>query len=167
MAGKKRSGNTVEIVRKLAEPIAAELGLTIWDVQFLKEGANWFLRIFIDRPEGIGIEDCENMSRAINGPWDDLDPIEQSYCLEVCSPGINRELTRPEHFKALLGEPVAVKLIRPLEDGRRDVAGILEGFEDSVIALRQEDGEELRVPKKDTSSVRLIEDDFVEDFENE
>ena len=71
MAAKKKGGNTVALVRRLAEPIARDLGLMLWDVRFVKEGADWFLRIFIDKPEGIGIEDCEAMSRAINGPDED------------------------------------------------------------------------------------------------
>lgn len=166
MASRKKSGNTVEIVRRLAEPIAQELGLTVWDVRFLKEGAQWYLRIFIDKPEGISIDDCEAMSRAINDPLDRLDPIEQNYCLEVCSPGISRELTRPEHFQAFLGAEIAVKLIRPLEDGTRTLIGLLKSYEDSVITLENpEDGQIAAIPKKETSSVRLYEDDFVEDLE--
>ena len=165
MAAKKKGGNTVALVRRLAEPIARDLGLMLWDVRFVKEGADWFLRIFIDKPEGIGIEDCEAMSRAINGPLDELDPVEQSYCLEVCSPGINRELARPEHFEAFLGAEIGVRLIRPLPDGRRSLSGTLESFEDSVITLATEEGERLSVAKKDASWVRLVEDDYLEDLE--
>ena len=135
MAAKKKGGNTVALVRRLAEPIARDLGLMLWDVRFVKEGADWFLRIFIDKPEGIGIEDCEAMSRAINGPLDELDPVEQSYCLEVCSPGMNRELTR-------------------------EIAGILEDYRDSTMILRMEEGDERSVARKDASSVRLMDDDF-------
>jgi ribosome maturation factor RimP len=169
LAAKKRAGNTVEIVRKLAQPIAEKLGLMIWDVRFLKEGAQWYLRIFIDKPEGIGIEDCEAMSRAINAPLDEADPIEQSYCLEVCSPGIDRELVRPEHFAAFIGSKLLVKLIRPLEDGRRELTGILTGYsDDQVISLQIDGGENNSIAKKDTSSVRLVEDeDFVEVLGNE
>lgn len=165
MAAKKRSGNTVEAVWKLAQPFAEELGLSIWDVRFLKEGAEWYLRIFIDKEEGVGIEDCEAMSRAINKPLDDLDPIDQSYCLEVCSPGLNRELTRPEHFEAFLGAPVGVRMIRPLEDGSRMVTGTLLSYEDPVITIGKEDGETISITKKETSCVRLMEDDFLEDLE--
>ena len=87
MAAKKKGGNTVALVRRLAEPIARDLGLMLWDVRFVKEGADWFLRIFIDKPEGIGIEDCEAMSRAINGPLDELDPTYgQPYTFTVSSP---------------------------------------------------------------------------------
>ncbi len=165
LASKKKSGNTVETVRKFIQPYAEELGLSIWDVRFLKEGAEWYLRIFIDKPDGVGIEDCEAMSRAINRPLDELDPIDQSYCLEVCSPGINRELARPEHFEAFLGAEIGVRLIRPLPDGRRSLSGTLESFEDSVITLATEEGERLSVAKKDASWVRLVEDDYLEDLE--
>lgn len=161
LALKKKNGNTVDIVWKLAQPIAAELGLTIWDVRFLKEGADWFLRIFIDKEGGIGIEDCEAMSRAINKPLDDLDPIEQSYCLEVSSPGIDRELVRDEHFQAFLGMPVKVKLIRPLADGRRELTAELKDFADGVMTLQPEGLETISLAKKETSWVRLVEDDFV------
>ncbi|HEX3039670.1 MAG TPA: ribosome maturation factor RimP [Caproiciproducens sp.] len=161
MAYSKKGGNTVEAVRKLAEPIAAGLGLSVWDVRFVKEGADWFLRIFIDKPGGIGIDDCEAMSRAIDAPLDELNPIEQSYCLEVSSPGINRELTRAEHFAAYPGAAVQVKLIRPREDGARVLTGTLQDYKDGVITLRTDGGETAALAQKDVSSVRLAEDDFV------
>lgn len=151
----------MEAVRKLAEPIAAGLGLSVWDIRFVKEGADWFLRIFIDKPGGIGIDDCEAMSRAIDAPLDELNPIEQSYCLEVSSPGINRELTREEHFAAYAGAAVQVKLIRPREDGARVLTGTLQEYKDGVITLRTDSGETAALAQKDVSSVRLAEDDFV------
>ena len=171
MAGSKpsksrRPGNTAAAVWKLAQPIAEGLGLTVWDVRFVKEGALWYLRIFIDKPEGVGIEDCEAMSRAVNSPLDQLDPIEQSYCLEVSSPGINRELTRPEHFEAFLDCFVIAKLIRPLEDGSREVGGILRSRnEDGSVLLQigEEETETMTIAAKDLVSVRVMEDDFLED----
>ena len=147
-------------VAALAAPIAEQNGCTLWDVEYVREAGQWFLRVYIDKPEGIGIEACEAMSRAINGPLDELDPVEQSYCLEVCSPGMNRELTRDEHFAAYLGAPVQVKLIRPDEDGQRVIAGILEDYRDSTMILRMEEGDERSVARKDASSVRLMDDDF-------
>ena len=162
MGGKKR-GNTVEIVRGLAQPIAQELGLFLWDVRFVKEGADWFLRIFIDKPDGIGIDDCVAMSRAINDPLDRLDPIDQAYCLEVCSPGLNRELTRDEHFEAFLGWPVEVRLIRPLEDGRRELTGVLEeysGGPGGELLLHMEEEEPLRIARAAVSRVRLSDDEI-------
>lgn len=121
----KKKGSTTEIVRALAEPLAKELGLIIWDVTFTKEGADWYLRIFIDKEGGVGIDDCVDLTRAINPVLDSEDPIPQEYTLEVSSPGINRKLTRPEHFEAFLEAPVRVKLIRPLENGVRELEGIL------------------------------------------
>ncbi len=161
MAYKKKNGNTVETVWKLAAPIAAGLGLSVWDVRFLKEGADWFLRIFIDKEGGVGIEDCENMSRAINGPLDELDPIDQSYCLEVSSPGIDRELVREEHFRAFLGSVVHVKLIRPLEDGLRELAAVLEDYRENTMVLQTEEGVTISLAARDASSVRLVDDDIV------
>ncbi len=171
MAGSKKSkggrpGNTAAAVWKLAQPIAESLGLTIWDVRFVKEGALWYLRIFIDKPEGVGIEDCEAMSRAVNGPLDELDPIDQSYCLEVSSPGINRELIRPEHFETFMDCFVIVKLIRPLEDGSREVGGILRSYqEDGSIVLQtgEEETDTISITAKERVSVRVMEDDFLED----
>ena len=159
MPSKEKSrGNTVTSVRALAEPIARELGLSIWDVRYEKEGGLWYLRIFIDKPEGVGIDDCEKMSRAINDPLDELDPIEGSYCLEVSSPGINRELSRPEHFEAYLDFAVVIRLIRPDENGEREIAGILKSYEDGKITICDEAGNSRTVAKKETASVRLLEE---------
>ena len=157
MAGKGKGGNTVAAVWQIAEPIAKQLGLELWDVRFLKEGGSWYLRIFIDKEGGILIEDCENMSRALDVPLDEADPIEQSYCLEVSSPGIERELTRDEHFNAMLGEKIKVRFIRP-RDGKRDFGGVLEAFDGKQITLRLESGEGLCFEKKEASYVKL--DDF-------
>lgn len=159
---KKSSQNTAQVVWDFAEPFARELGLSIWDVRFVKEGALWYLRIFIDRPEGVTLDDCEAFSRAINDPIDQLDPIQQEYCLEVCSPGIDRELSRPEHFEAFLGAVVSVKLFRPLPDGPKEFIAILHQFSGAVLTVETQDGQMLEIPKKDTVSVRLC-DDYVED----
>lgn len=161
LAYKKKNGNTVEVVWELAAPLAAELGLSVWDVRFLKEGADWILRIFIDKVGGIAITDCEAMSHAINKPLDELDPIEQAYCLEVSSPGIDRELVREEHFKAFLGAAVQIKLIRPMEDGCRELTGKLKEYQDNGILIQMDEGEDILLAKKDTASVRLADDDFV------
>lgn len=155
-------------VWRLAEPIAAELGLSIWDVRFVKEGAYHYLRITIDKPEGsVDMDDCERMSRAVNGPLDELDPIDCEYCLEVCSPGIERELTRPEHFAAYIGAVLNVRLIRPLENGQKELVAILHSYEDNVMELETQDGEFFHIEKKNASSVRLNEEyvDIDEDEE--
>ncbi|MBR5112762.1 MAG: ribosome maturation factor RimP [Clostridia bacterium] len=154
---KGKGGNVVAAVWQIAEPIAKELGVEIWDIRFLKEGADWFLRVFLDKESGIGIEDCEAFSRAIDKPLDELDPIEQSYCLEVSSPGLERELTRPEHFERYKGEKIKVRLIRPV-NFQRDFSGILEDCDKSRITLHLEDGSAMDLDKKETSYIKL--DDF-------
>lgn len=157
-----KGGNTVAAVRSIVEPIAEQLGLSIWDVRFLKEGTQWYLRIFIDKQGGVSIDDCVDMTHAINGPLDEADPIEQAYLLEVSSPGIERELTRPEHFEKCIGEKIMVKTIRPV-DGKREFKGVLEGYDEGNVTLRSEDESGLTFTKKEVSWIKL--DDFNTDSE--
>ena len=155
----KKKGSTTEIVRALAEPLAKELGLIIWDVTFTKEGADWYLRIFIDKEGGVGIDDCVDLTHAINPVLDSEDPIPQEYTLEVSSPGINRKLTRPEHFEAVLEAPVRVKLIRPLENGVRELEGILiDVAENGDFEVITEEDTTVTFTRKECASVNLIED---------
>ena len=156
-----KGGNTVAAVRAIVEPIAGQLGLTVWDVRFLKEGTTWYLRIFIDKDGGVSIDDCVEMTHAINKPLDEADPIEQAYCLEVSSPGIERELTRDEHFFKCIGQKIKVKTIRPI-DGKRDFKGVLESYDNGNIGFRAEDGSGLVFKKKEVSFVKL--DDFSDEF---
>lgn len=157
MAEKKKHLNTVEAVAELVQPIIEDMGLSLWDVRFVKEGANWYLRIFIDKDSGVSIDDCENVTRAIDQPLDELDPIEQNYFLEVSSPGIERELIRPEHFDAFLGAPVMLRLIRPDEKGERDIRGVLTAHDRESVTVML-DGQERVIKKKDTVYIKL--DDF-------
>lgn len=152
--------NTALTVRSIAEPLAKELGLKIWDVRYLKEGTQWYLRVFIDKDGGVGIDDCVEMSHALDKPLEEADLIAQSYTLEVCSPGIERELTRPEHFEGFIGSKVTVKLIRPI-DGKRDFKGVLESYDNGAVVLRAEDGSGISFEKKEASWIKL--DDFNEE----
>lgn len=156
---KKKRGSTTDVVRALAAPLAAELGLTLWDVTFTKEGADWYLRIFIDKPGGVSIDDCVDMTHAVNPVLDSEDPIPQEYTLEVSSPGINRKLTRPEHFEAFLEAPVHVKLIRPLENGVRELEGILiDVLENGDFEIITDEETTVTFTKKECAAVHLIED---------
>ena len=157
MASKGKGGSTVNTVWEMAEPIAKSLGYELWDVRFEKEGANWYLRIFIDKEDGISINDCVDMSHAIDKPLDEADPIEQSYCLEVCSPGLERDLKRDSHFEKCIGEKIMVKLIRPV-DGQREFKGTLESYDNGNFELLLDEGTKLMINKKETSYVKL--DDF-------
>ncbi len=155
---KNKQGNTVEAVTQLVKPIIEQMGLRLWDVRFVKEGASWYLRIFIDKDSGVTIDDCEAVSRAVDKPLDDLDPIEQNYCLEVSSPGIERELIKDEHFDAFLGAPVMIKTIRPDDNGERDFKGTLIAHTKDDITVVLENGEQTVIKKKGTVYIKL--DDF-------
>ena len=124
--------NSAEKVYELIKDAVAAEGVGLWDVRFLKEGASWYLRVFIDKPEGISIDDCTNVSHAIDPIIDEADPIDVSYYLEVCSPGIDRELTRRRHYEESVGKPVRLKLYKAY-DGKKELTGTLENVgEDSV-----------------------------------
>lgn len=126
-------------VFSLIEETVASCGVELWDVRFLKEGASWYLRVFIDKPEGISIDDCTNVSHAIDPVIDEADPIDVSYYLEVCSPGLERELIRPEHFEKKVGEKIKVKLYKAI-DGVKEFIGILKSA-DNGVTLETENGE--------------------------
>lgn len=124
--------NSAEKVYELIKDAVAAEGVGLWDVRFLKEGASWYLRVFIDKPEGISIDDCTSVSHAIDPIIDEADPIDVSYYLEVCSPGIERELTRRRHYEESVGKPVRLKLYKAY-DGKKELTGTLENVgEDSV-----------------------------------
>ena len=144
------SSKTVEIVKKIVEPAIKELGLELWDVRFLKEGASYYLRIFIDSENGIDINDCTNVSHAIDPLIDEADPIDKAYYLEVCSPGLERELREDHHFQKCIGSPIKIHTIRPI-DNERDIKGILkEKTKDAVILSNG-----MVIEKGNISSVKL------------
>ena len=153
------AGNTADRVRELVAPAVQSLGLRLWDVRYLKEGADWYLRVFIDSDKGIDIDDCTNTSRLIDPMLDEADIIRSSYYLEVCSPGLERELVRPEHFTAMLGRSVRLHLVRPFE-GEKDFVGILKSYENGDITLATEDTE-LKFQKPMISKVKL--NDYMEE----
>ncbi|MGN0491160.1 ribosome maturation factor RimP [Ruminococcus sp.] len=156
---KSKGGVTVSKVWELCEPIVKDFGLSLWDVRYVKEGADWYLRIFIDKEGGVDITDCEKVSRAINTPLDELDPIENAYCLEVCSPGIERELVRDEHFMQFIGADIMVKMRRPIEGIGKDFCGVLKGYDDGMVTISDHSGEnEVTISKKDAAWIKL--DDF-------
>ena len=127
---KNNSGkNIASTVRELVAPVAEEMGYYIWDVEFVKEGADKYLRITLDNEEGININDCERFHRAIDPVLDEADPISESYVLEVSSPGIERELKYPEHIDACEGWDVEVKLYAP-KNGTKQFRGVLLGYDD-------------------------------------
>lgn len=142
-----------QLVAQLAGPIAAAQGCTLWDVEYVREAGTWFLRVYIDKPGGVCIDDCEAVSRAVSDLLDEADPIEGSYTFEVSSAGADRTLKKPEHFAQMMGQEVEVKLYRARE-GRKDFVGVLSGYEAGDVTLGQ--GEQaVTFPKKDVAQVRL------------
>lgn len=126
--------NAAERVYSLIRKTVEEQGVSLWDVRFVKEGASWYLRIYIDKPDGITIDDCTNVSHAVDPIIDSADPIDVSYYLEVCSPGIERELTRPEHYAAMLGKKITVRLYKA-KDGTKELTGLLKSSDKDGIVL--------------------------------
>ena len=145
--------NSAERVYELIKDAVEAEGVRLWDVRFLKEGAAWYLRVFIDKPEGICIDDCTNVSHAIDPIIDEADPIDVSYYLEVCSPGIERELTRSRHYEESLGKQVRLKLYRAY-DGKKEITGTLEDVTEENVTLVTE-GNALTVERKNISKANL------------
>lgn len=168
MAAKSgRGGNTVAAVCEMVKPITDELGLVLWDVVFEKEGAYWYLRVYIDRDDGMpDMNDCENVTRPLSKLLDEKDPIEQSYILEVGSPGLGRELKKKEHFLRYMECPVRIRFIRETERGEKEIIAALKEYnKDSVTVAR--DGEERVIKLADTAFIRLYDDEdiFDDDFD--
>lgn len=128
-----------EKVYALVKETVESCGVNLWDVRFVKEGASHYLRIFIDKPDGITINDCTDVSHAVDPIIDEADPIDGSYYLEVCSPGTERELTREHHFEYGIGKTVTVKLFKAL-DGKKEFTGVLKAY-NGDLTLDTEKGE--------------------------
>lgn len=124
--------NVSKTVFELIKPTVEDVGVTLWDVRFLKEGASHYLRVFIYKAEGISIDDCTAVSHAIDPIIDKADPISVPYYLEVCSTGIEAELTRKEHYEILKGKPVTIKLYKEFE-GKKQIEGVIAGYEDGPV----------------------------------
>lgn len=131
----KKTGGVVGAVKKIAEPLAEELGYILWDVEYEKQGADMYLRITIDSEEGITLDDCERMHRAIDPLLDEYDPIEDAYHLEISSPGIERELKNDMQIKACVGWDVEVRLYAPLDGAKSYTGTLMEPDADGNICV--------------------------------
>ena len=151
-----------EKVWQFAEPLVQAQGCSLWDVEYVREGGEWFLRLYLDKEGGVSIDDCEAVSRALDPILDEADPIDQSYYLEVGSPGLGRKLTRPEHYEQLKGQKIRAKLIRPNADGVREFAGILKGREGSTVTVETENGP-VSFEVNAASGVHLCDDEHLFD----
>ena len=142
-----------ELVESFVRPIVEQHGCSLWDVEYVREGSERFLRLYIDKEGGVDISDCEAVSRAVDPVLDARDPIAESYHFEVCSAGLERALKRPSDFERFMGSPVTVKLYRPV-DGMKEFPGVLRGYEDGRVTL--EAGKQtLTFEKSQVALVRL------------
>ena len=140
-----------ERVQQLVESIVLNQGCTLWDVEYVREGSDYFLRLYLDKEGGVDICDCEAISRAMDPILDEADPIATSYIFEVCSAGLERALKRPSDFERFMGSAITVKLYRP-RNGLKEIPGILRGYEDGKITI--EAGKETVIFEK--SQVALV-----------
>lgn len=142
-----------DTVAQLALPYVEAAGCTLWDVEYIKEAGEWYLRIYIDKEGGVSIEDCEAVSRPLSDKLDEADPIQGSYTFEVSSAGCDRVLRTAEHFAACMGQEVEVKLSRP-RDGRKEFVGFLQAYDDGNITITVGDTP-ITFEKKEVALARL------------
>lgn len=142
-----------EIVAELARPAVEANGCSLWDVEYVREAGQWYLRVFIDKDGGVDILDCENISRTVSDLLDEADPIEGSYVFEVGSAGAERPLKRPSDFERFMGADVLLKTYKP-RDGRKEFSGVLADYDDGAVSLAV-GGETLRFEKPEIALVRL------------
>jgi len=140
-------------VAAFAKPVVESFGCQLWDVEYVREGSERFLRVYIDKEGGIDIEDCEKIHRAMDPILDEKDPIAESYHFEVCSAGLERALKRPSDFMQFMGSPITVKLYRP-RNGLKEIPGVLKAYEEGRVTV--EAGKEtITFEKSEVALVRL------------
>lgn len=142
---------------KLLLPVTEENGVEIYDVEYVKEGGDWYLRAYIDKEGGVTIEDCEKVSRAISDIMDREDFIEDAYILEVSSPGLGRALKKDKHLARSIGEEVEVKTYKPIEK-QKEFAGILKDFNGESITIETKDAVSMKFARSDVALIRLALD---------
>lgn len=141
-------------IERILEPILQSLGLLLWELEFRKEGPRWILRVFIDRESGVSIDDCEQVSRDLGTALDVEDAINHAYTLEVSSPGLDRTLSKPEHYQRFIGSLVRIKTFQSI-DGQKVFKGRLKGMEGDKVSLELEGGKTMAVPLADISKASL------------
>ena len=142
-----------DLVASFAKPIVEEHGCELWDVEYVREGSEYFLRLYLDKEGGVDINDCEDVSRAVDPVLDEKDPIKESYHFEVCSAGLERALKRPSDFERFMGSPITVKLYRP-RNGLKEIPCVLRGYDNGQVTV--EAGKEtITFAKSEVALVRL------------
>ena len=142
-----------ELVASFAEPIVKQHGCELWDVEYVREGSEYFLRLYLDKEGGVDINDCEAISRAVDPILDEKDPIQGSYHFEVCSAGLERVLKRPADFERFMNSAITLKLYRP-RNGLKEIPGILRGYEGGRVTV-EAGRETITFEKSEVALVRL------------
>ena len=145
-----------ERVENLLKPTIEKIGYDLYDVEYAKEGKNYFLRIFIDKPEGIDLADCEKVNDAINELLDEADYIKEQYFLEVSSPGIERVLKKDKHLEQNKEKEVHVKLFKKDENEKKEYQGILQGFNEEKIKIEDENNNTIEIERKNIAQIKTI-----------
>ena len=145
---------------ELLEPIVAKNNVEIYDVEFVNEAGEWYLRAYIDKEGGVTIDDCEAVSRELSDALDEKDFVEESYFLEVSSPGLGRQLKKDSHFQKSIGQEVELKTFKPI-DKQKEFAGVLKGFDESTITV-EISGKDVAFSRAEVAMVKLAfnESDF-------
>lgn len=152
----KKKGNIASRVAALVEDAVRECGCTLWDVEFVKEGPDHNLIIYIDKPDGISLTDCEMVNDAVEPLIDEADPIEESYYLEISSPGLERELRTPAHLRAFIGSEVLVKLFKA-QDGKKTLNGTLASYDEEQNTVTLDiAGESVTFDRSLAASIRTV-----------
>lgn len=152
----KKKGNVASRITELVKDTVEECGCMLWDVEFVKEGPDHNLIIYIDKPEGISLTDCEMVNDAVEPIIDEADPIEGSYYLEISSPGLERDLKTPDHIKAFIGEEISVKLFTAFE-GKKSYMGVLSAYDEEKDAIVIECGENnVTLERSKCSSIKNV-----------
>ena len=147
--------NIEEKVEKLVEPIIEKIGYELYDVEYAKEGKNYFLRIFIDNEKGIDLNDCEKVNDAITDILDEENYIKEQYFLEVSSPGIERVLRKDKHLEQKIGKDINVKLFKKDENGAKEYLGTLKEFNQNEIIIETEE-QEIKIERKNISQIKTV-----------
>ena len=143
-----------EKIEELVTKPITDLGYRVYDVMYVKEGKDNFLRIFIDNDKGIGLDDCEKVNDAITDMLDEADLIKDQYFLEISSPGVERNIRKDKHFEESIGKEVNIKLFKPLDNKEKEITGILKGFDKETVKIETDKNEEITIPRNNISSIK-------------
>ena len=141
---------------ELLTPIAEAVGVSVYDVESVKEGSDWYLRCYIAKPDGVTIQDCETVSRALSDRLDEEDYIADAYILEVSSPGLGRTLKKDKHLAKSIGQEVEIKTYKPIEK-QKEFSGVLRAFDQDTVTIEMQTGE-MKFDRSDVALIRLALD---------